>query len=342
MAESGKPPARLYKYRSMKSSSRAFTESIFRKNQVWFAQASTFNDPFDCNHYIDIDRTSDEWREILQQFERQFAQAALLGPGLLVQGLWNALIERYNENAEAAERPKLPTLTKDKLLELTRQLGAKAEVTFGGQAPVELVADESLGAARLNEVLNHYFEKSRQAVDERFGVFSLAEHPDNILLWSHYADEHAGICIEFDLASHPKAFPNTHAVRYQQESPVIEKRFANVLMNLAGEDRSLDEALLLRLAKRDVDTEWTDREIRSWFLTKSSLWQYEKEWRSILPGPGLKRIPAGAISGIVLGCKASLETEEVVRAWAQRRRRQVTISRALRRKGSFALDIVPI
>ena len=30
------------------------------------------------------------------------------------------------------------------------------------------------------------------------GIFSLSKVPDNILMWSHYADSHKGIVLEFD------------------------------------------------------------------------------------------------------------------------------------------------
>jgi hypothetical protein len=80
MAEQAAPPARLYKYRSMRPPAQAFTESIFRPNCVWYAGASTFNDPFDCDHFIAIDRNSDEWRDILQRFEARFCQRGRTGP----------------------------------------------------------------------------------------------------------------------------------------------------------------------------------------------------------------------------------------------------------------------
>jgi len=31
----------------------------------------------------------------------------------------------------------------------------------------------------------------------KFGVFSMSQKKDNILMWSHYADQHHGFCIEF-------------------------------------------------------------------------------------------------------------------------------------------------
>lgn len=335
-------PRRLYKFRSLKSGARPFTESIFRKNQVWYARASTFNDPFDCDHFIDVDRNAMEWKEIMQRFEKQFTQAALLGPGLLLQGFWNAIVENYNEKAVATSGKKLPKLTQERLLQFTDKMSRKAQLTIGNRVPSEIVNDVNAGPEKLNKVLARYFAESRRAVDQRFGVFSLASSPDNILMWSHYADEHTGICIEFDTESHPGAFPNSYAVEYCKDSPVIEKRFANILMNLQQKDPSADKQFLARIARRDLEAEWTDREIRTWFLTKSELWNYENEWRSIVPGPGLKKIPAAAISGVILGCKTSQQSEAMVRDWIRRRRRKVKLYRASKQKGVFGLDINPL
>ena len=351
MADPAQLPPRLYKYRSMRPPSREFTESIFSKNQVWYAQASTFNDPFDCDHFIDIDRNSAEWREIMERFEERFAAMVARVPGKLIQLGWNAFVDHVNEKSRKARKTrktkgksdfKLPKLSDDKLRKIIRRVGEQSEVTFGGHAPADLVDDKTIGAAGLNEMLNEYLEQSKQAIDHRFGVFALAKRANNILMWSHYADEHAGICIEFDTESHPDAFANTHPVAYEQESPVIEKKFANILMNLKDKEPSFDQVFLARIAKEDVDAEWTDKEIRSWFLTKSRLWKYDGEWRSIVPGPGLKNIPAATISGVVIGHKASPETEKAVREWVGRRRRKVTISRAIKVKGKFALDVSPI
>jgi hypothetical protein len=41
-------PARLYKYRSMAGAAAQWTESIVRKNEIFFATRRHFNDPFDC------------------------------------------------------------------------------------------------------------------------------------------------------------------------------------------------------------------------------------------------------------------------------------------------------
>ena len=74
------PQTALQGHRSVDKGSLKFTTRIFTHNELWFARASTFNDPFDCNHTIDIDRDSEEWRELLSRFEQQTAEESSARP----------------------------------------------------------------------------------------------------------------------------------------------------------------------------------------------------------------------------------------------------------------------
>lgn len=82
---------------------------------------------------------------------------------------------------------------------------------------------------------------------EKIGILCLTEDPLNILMWSHYANNHTGICIGFDTEVSP--FNSTKKVTYNGERP-------------KAEFNSEPEMLIDRV-----------------LLTKSQHWQYEKEWR---------------------------------------------------------------
>src|SRR3954471_5525958 len=45
------------------------------------------------------------------------------------------------------------------------------------------------------------------------GVLSLSERWNSVLMWSHYADNHRGVCIEFDLAE--GSYPSLQPVNYR-------------------------------------------------------------------------------------------------------------------------------
>lgn len=84
---------------------------------------------------------------------------------------------------------------------------------------------------------------------EKIGILCLTEDPLNILMWSHYANNHTGICIGFDRDASP--FNHTKKVIYRGERPKAEFN--------SDPEKLIDRVL----------------------LTKSQHWQYEKEWRVI-------------------------------------------------------------
>lgn len=105
-----------------------------------------------------------------------------------------------------------------------------------------------------NEMNNgSYFEKLHQGL----GVCCLNHNPLNILMWSHYADNHKGFLIEFKF---PKKSLITGRefieflpipVEYKEFIPIVSKR-----------DRELSETITEKV-----------------YLTKSIDWQYENEFR---------------------------------------------------------------
>ncbi|MBO4121101.1 DUF2971 domain-containing protein [Cupriavidus gilardii] len=79
------------------------------------------------------------------------------------------------------------------------------------------------------------------------GVFCMASRRDHPLMWSHYANSHRGICIEFGTKT--GLFQVANKVIYSEEMPVYD---------LTSDDYS---------------------EYRSIYLTKAPFWSYENEYR---------------------------------------------------------------
>src|SRR5271154_5206616 len=89
-------------------------------------------------------------------------------------------------------------------------------------------------------------------------VFCLSETHDNLLMWSHYAQNHTGAVIEFRVL--PEVDSPTLAakpVRYSTQTPRL------IFADLADFERLCHEMV-------EVIT-----------LTKSDVWAYEKEWRIV-------------------------------------------------------------
>lgn len=58
--------------------------------------------------------------------------------------------------------------------------------------------------------LDHVYERMEADIGS-VGVFSMSKRPDNVVMWAHYADNHAGFCAGFKLS--PKF--TTHVNDYQ-------------------------------------------------------------------------------------------------------------------------------
>jgi hypothetical protein len=124
---------------------------------------------------------------------------------------------------------------------------------------------------------------------QKIRVCSFSTSNTNILLWSHYANSHEGLCIAFDANALP--FAACLKVNYQDEYPYLE-------FPMPGDARGFKPA-----------------------LTKSSSWTYEDEYRSILYPNAEDQLPNDgeayffdpeSITDIYLGSEASTKNEEFV------------------------------
>ncbi len=141
-----------------------------------------------------------------------------------------------------------------------------------------------------------------------FPMFCLSAVADNVLMWSHYAAEHAGVCLEFD--GNCSIFNEVRPVTYSSERVRI-----NVL-----------------------EDNYNSRTVQ---LTKSPDWHYEQEWRLIEIGtkPGVRRWPPEALTAVILGSRISEADRGRVMAWVARRTPKIAVRQASMSTKKFKVDI---
>lgn len=114
---------------------------------------------------------------------------------------------------------------------------------------------------------------------------SFSEDKDNLLMWSHYADNHKGMCIEYDLVN-----ILNQVYENKVDSGILYHLFPVVYLENRVDDK--EAVSNLKYAAKSIgeykydlnnnnchaDTEWHE-DIKSMFLIKSKNWEYEKEWR---------------------------------------------------------------
>jgi len=154
---------------------------------------------------------------------------------------------------------------------------------------------------------------SREGLRKKLGICCFTEKRDNILMWAHYAKEHTGFCLEFDVNN--DFFTRTLKVQYDAIWPELD------------------------VMKLD-----SPGEVGKKLFIKAVDWQYEKEWRIIdhTKGPGIQNFPEEALIGVILGCRMSEEDKENVFKWCRKRNHPPTFYEAKEKQKEFGLDIVKI
>lgn len=151
-------------------------------------------------------------------------------------------------------------------------------------------------------LLSRIFEDQKVSM----GIACLSEVPDSILMWSHYANNHRGFCVAYNLLG------------------LNQKLQFSAVPVLYTQDR-----VCLRSIPLDQDT--LNKETMSLFIqsltSKSPEWSYEKEWRIIRDeaacGPRWDDENKGALldaispSAIFLGCCASDELTSTLKQYCQ-------------------------
>ena len=130
--------------------------------------------------------------------------------------------------------------------------------------------------------LKSLIETSKDSAFNKRGVLCLSKVPDNILMWSHYASDHKGFVLGFDLEEDLEFFVSTLNVRYDANYPSIS---------------------YLKHPEKIVD---------SCVRTKHIGWSYEEEVRIVKPNAGPYNFNKKALSKVIFGCRMSDKDKSLI------------------------------
>lgn len=150
-----------------------------------------------------------------------------------------------------------------------------------------------------------------------FGVFSMSQINDDILMWSHYANQHEGFCIGFvrkkdNLLGDIK---KTQPVAYDCNYPKVEP---------LDESGNYDHSIFTKM-----------------LFTKAKNWRYEKEWRLVYDEGGKEEPLPADISSIIFGLRMSDEHKATIRKILADQP-SIHYQQATKEKYSFCLKIVDL
>jgi len=157
------------------------------------------------------------------------------------------------------------------------------------------------------------------AIEKQYRVYCLTLHPDSALMWSHYARSHTGVCLEFSVMN--ELVCGALPIEYLDRYPPFD---------FAANDE--------------------DANLRP-FLTKSSVWRYEDEFRLVAaefpyvaPGmiatkAGLLTLPKGALQSVILGARTTPGDRRLVQSLVEKSGGSVALKEAALVADRYDLEI---
>lgn len=303
-------PKKLFKFYPFSTNSL----SCIEENQIFLNEPHNFNDPYDCyltsnkdffDKKIFIEYCKKEnivEREIISNDELNDLMESSTKKGRICDSQYSRLIKKLME-----EKPDFN--------KMYNEFNYKNKDYYA-------------------ECLENLYKKSQIRVSS-FAHLEEGELMMYMEMWAHYAANHQGFCVEYDLTT--SINDNLKSILY---GGLLPCNYASKPYNISG-------ALLFKNEeKRGKDKELSFKEkaqlnksIFLSFLQKSTSWSYEKEWRLILPNDLIEvndyKIHFFPIKAIYCGCKMEKHNREYLYKWAVRKK--IDIYQMEMKENSFCL-----
>lgn len=185
----------------------------------------------------------------------------------------------------------------------------------------------------IEEILNNWgnnssFIKQQNRVysqqKSQMGIVCFSVNPKNILMWSHYANNHKGIAYEFK----PNLFTNAKTISFQAFPFRVEYPC----------DRSYE---LLSYTKTGEEK---NKQFVKELTTKAPEWAYEEEYRMIdLEISGNKKFNHASLHSIIFGAKTTMDEIDVMKCLCKKHGlNHIKFKKAKFIEGRFELEFIDI
>ena len=246
-------PKALFKYLS-------FNDKLLEQlcyDRVYYADPAKFNDPLDCLPVVVADLPKTELGRLL-------AQMVVNRSAMEIDAAMKKVRLRGDK---ATARRKALTESEARLV-----LG---EIDYDATNP-EVEDPEAFVCHALSLAIERELRRTHET-----GVLCLCSKFNSPLMWSHYANQHRGVCVEYDVSDlKPEAL---RKVSYGKSREVLASQIR---------DWVLHDSLA---ARNPID--------RACLLTKSREWAYEGEWR-LLGQIGLEESPM-RLKSVIFGMRCA-------------------------------------
>lgn len=154
--------------------------------------------------------------------------------------------------------------------------------------------NKTLNERVINDTINrlssgsHYRKTVNDQIEKlanQIGISCFTTVANNLMMWSHYANSHKGLCLKFDITKDPLFFDDISEVIYTDTFEPIEV---------------------------DLEHGKELENFKSLFLTKSQIWKNEKELRLIRVKGGPYPIKSTALVSITFGINISKKFQKAI------------------------------
>ena len=225
-------PKKLYRYRP----ANKYLRDTLTNDTAFLCPADQFNDPYDSGltidqNFVHLNRIKDN---VLFEFCKK---SHYLMPEISLDSFYS----------------EVQSITKEVPLEylgyiLGSSLSQSDEVIADIESKINYIIEQT------SDLYDNYISEMNKAFQSKVYAACFSETNDNILMWSHYAQYHQGVCIEYDFSNidfTDRLLLTLSPVKYTNELFDMQK-FSN--------RESIDRLTLAA-------------------LSKNKCWEYESEWR---------------------------------------------------------------
>ena len=157
---------------------------------------------------------------------------------------------------------------------------------------------------------------------DTLGICSFSLTLDETLMWSHYSNNHKGICIRYDFSKdfldNEDEILGVTPVTYEPNS-VSDWLFNNI-----------------DLYKSDLET-FIVSLLQIHVTSKAPTWKYEEEVRIIRPSAGLYEVPREALSHIIFGLQTPEADKSLIRSIIEKYYQNVKFGQVIRTNSDFGI-----
>ncbi len=273
----------MFKYSSIDS----YSLRNLQKDQIYFNNPLNFNDPFDTFHPAEMtDLSNEKFVDIFSKTsKRKFDKNGLieiLNKTISKEKLYEFCNEHVEYMFDFNQKDENQIFeNKEDFLNHIRHSDDSKNDSINNISRFFLNIKQ-----KLQKSIKDNLYETRKEIFSKIGVSCFSKNNTNLLMWSHYADSHRGMCLEFDSRLIP--FSKSFEVTYKSTIPKIKM------------DSLLNEVLDLEFIKKLLSF-------------KSNDWAHEEELRLFHQESNKSFVyPSNSLKAIYFGIRTDQSDIEII------------------------------